>query len=102
MKEVILCTFSKNHGMKPGLIKHGFMEIDDFNLLTVFPEGCERIEIHQKDIKIIYDDNSYKEINLDYWGFSKNVYEMSHPIGNLEFPFVCKAMINVLFGEYEN
>ena len=78
------------------------MEIKDFNEFNLFPEGCERVEIHQQDIKIIYADNSSDEIKLDYWGFSKNVYERSHPIGKLEFPFVCKAMINVLFGEYED
>ena len=102
MREVILCTFSQNHGLKPGLIKHGFMEIADFKLLNLFPEECTRIEIHQQDIKVIYNDNSSDEIKLDYWGFSKHIYEMSHPIKKLEFPFICKAMINVLFGEYED
>jgi hypothetical protein len=101
MREVVFCTFSKNHGLNPGLIKHGYMELSDFEMFTVFPEGCVRIEINQLDIKIIYDDNYSEDIKISYWGLSKNIYEMSNPIEKIEFPFVCKTMINVLFGEYE-
>lgn len=102
MKQVVLCTFSKGHGIKRERAKNGFMELSDFKLFDVFPEGCVRIDIHQRDVKLQYDDGSSEEIVLDYWGVSKNIYEACHSINKLEFPFQCNAIINVLIGEYED
>lgn len=102
MHEIILCTFTKDHGIKRGEVKHGFMELCDFELFDVFPEGCIRIDAHHRTLKLKYDDGSSEEIELNYWGISKNIYEACHSIDKLEFPFQCKALINVLFSEFED
>ncbi len=102
MHEIILCTFTKDHGIKRGEVKHGFMELCDFELFDVFPEGATKINVSRRSIKIIYDDESSEEIELDYWGLSTNIYGKCHSIDKLEFPFQCRALINVLFSEFES
>ena len=98
--DVVYLTFSKSHGIIPGLVKHGFIDIDFFMDQEIIPD-CVHAYIHQKYIKYKTHDGKEYEMELDYWGMSWNLYNMCKSMDEIEGPFCVHMSIDVHFGEYE-
>ena len=101
MRDVVFCTFTRSHRLNPGVIRHGFIDLEQFRLLTVIPESCVYVDIYQRSLRLYYNDNTSEDIELDYWGFSGNVFDMCKDLTDLEFPFQCHCVVNAVFTEYE-
>ena len=98
---VVYLTFSKSHGIMPGLVKHGFIDIDFFRDQEIIPD-CVHAYIHQKYIKYKTHDGKEYEMELDYWGMGWNLYNLSKNINEIiDQPFCVHMTIDVHFGEYE-
>ena len=98
---VVYLTFSKSHGIIPGLVKHGFIDIDFFRDQEIIPD-CVHAYIHQKYIRYkTYDGKEY-EMELEHWGLSWNLYNLSKNMDEIiDGPFCVHMSIDVHFGEYE-
>lgn len=101
MKSVVFITFTRGHGRRPGLIKHGFIDVEEFKNFFVIPESCVYADIYQRQITIYHSDKTVEHVDLDYWGFAGNLFDVSREMKDLEFPFQCNRVINCVFSEYE-
>ena len=101
MRKVVFCTFTKSHGMNPGLIKHGFIDLHYFRQIKIIPETCVYVDISQRSLRFFHRDGRVEDFELDYWGFSGNIFHMCKDMTELEFPFECHCVVNSVFGEYE-
>lgn len=101
MRNVVFCTFTKRHGINPGLVLHGFIDVDGFLDMPLAPGDCVHIDIYQRSIRYHYSDGTIEETELDYWGTSSSILRMCKDIGELSFPFECHCVVNSVFGEYE-
>lgn len=101
MQPIVFVTFTRRHGRQPGLIRQGFIEAEDFKKFSVIPESCVYADIYQRHITIYNNDKTVEEVNIDYWGFSGNIFDMCKDMKDLEFPFQCKCVVNCVFSEYE-
>lgn len=101
MRNVVFCTFTRGYGMNPGLVRHGFIDVEDFKQLTDIPESCIYVDIYQRSLRLHYMDKSCEEVDLEYWGFSRNIFHMCKDMADLEFPFQCHCVVNSVLGEYE-
>lgn len=100
MEDVVFCTFSKSHGIKPGLMRHGVIDIGTITSACIFPQDCIHANIDQLDVTYRTKEG-IEQVKLDYWGLSWNLYNMCKPLTELEYPFRCHMTIDVHFGEYE-
>ena len=100
-QNVVFCTFSKSHGIKPGLIKHGFIDIDLFLRECILPIDCVHAYIHEKYMKYKTKDGDEIEMEFDHWGLSWNLFNMCRSTEQILYPFVVHMTIDVHFGEYE-
>ena len=101
MDQVVFCTFTRGYGRNPGLIKHGFIELSYFSLITEIPDCAVYVDIYQRDIRIYYNDQTTEERTLDYWGFSRQLFRVCKPMTEIQFPFECHCVVNSVLGEYE-
>ena len=101
MNDVVFCTFTRSYGRSPGLVRHGFIEIEEFKKFSCIPESCVYVDVYQRYIKVYYNDKTTEDIHLDFWGFSGNLFEASKNMKYLEFPFKCHCVVNCVFSEYE-
>ena len=97
---VVYLTFSKSHGIMPGLVKHGFIDIDFFMDQEIIPD-CVHAYIHQKYIKYKTSEGKEYEMELEHWGLSWNLYNMCKSMNEIHGPFCVHMTIDVHFGEYE-
>ena len=101
MRKVVFCTFSRNHGMHPGVFRHGFIDLEYFRHLTVIPTSTVYVDVYQRSLRLHYDDGTSEDKELDFWGFSRNLFDMCRSLSELEFPFQCHCVVNSVVGEYE-
>lgn len=101
MTKVVFCTFTRRHGRQPGLIRHGFINLDDFRSITVIPDTVIYVDIYQRSLVLYHSNKTSEEIELDYWGFSGNLFSMCKDMKDLQFPFECHCVVNSVFGEFE-
>ena len=97
---VVLLTFSKSHGIKPGIIKIGFIDYDFFLNEDILPD-CIHAYIHEKYMKYKTRDNEEFEVEFDHWGLSRNLFDMSKDLQKISYPFVTHMTIDIRIGEYE-
>ena len=101
MNEVVFLTFTRSYGRRPGLVRHGFIQLEEFKKFTCIPSSCIYVDVYQRDIRVYHNDKTAQDIHLDFWGFSGNLFEASRDMKDLEFPFVCNCVVNCVFSEYE-
>ena len=87
--------------MHPGLIKHGFIDLEVFQHVTTIPRSCVYVEIYQRSLTLYHDNDVVEDLELDHWGFSGNLFDMCKDMTDLEFPFECHCVVSSVFGEYE-
>lgn len=101
MNGVVFCTFTRSYGRRPGLIRHGFIELEEFRKFSCIPETCVYVDVFQRDLRIYHSDKTAEDVHLDYWGFSGNLFNASKDMKDLEFPFQCHCVVSCIFSEYE-
>ena len=101
MNEVVFCTFTRSYGRRPGLVRHGFISVEEFRKFSVIPESCIYLDVYQRDIRVYYNDKDPEDIHIDYWGLSRNLFDATNDMKDVQFPFMCHCVVNCVFSEYE-
>lgn len=101
MEDVVFCTFSKSHGLTPGLMRHGVIDVWTVTQACIFPTNCVHANVDQLDITYRTSEGEIISYKQDSWGLSWNLFNMCKPITEVTYPFHCHMTIDVHFGEFE-
>ena len=99
--EVVYFTFSRSHGITPGIVSHGYIDFNYFVSEEILPFGTIHAYINQLYVKCKNLDGEETEFELEHWGLSRNLASMCKKMETIEYPFVVRMTVDVHFGEYE-